>query len=76
MFNFLNNIGPTELIIVGLVLIIFFGSKKMAELGKAGGETVKEIKKIKKDYSGALKEVNKDIDDDEEEYKNEGGGEG
>ncbi len=49
MFNFLRNIGPTELIIIGVILIVFFGSKRIAELGKAGGETVKEVKKIKKD---------------------------
>jgi sec-independent protein translocase protein TatA len=60
MLSFLRNIGPTELIIIGVILIVFFGSKKIAELGKTGGETVKEVKKIKKEFTGAMDEVDKD----------------
>jgi sec-independent protein translocase protein TatA len=70
MFNFLRNIGPTELIIIGVILIVFFGAKRIAGLGKAGGETVKEFKKIKKEFSGAVTEVNKGED---EEKDTEGG---
>ena len=67
MFDFLKNIGPTELIIIGVILIVFFGSKKIVELGKAGGETFKEVKKIKKEFSGAMEEVNKGDEDKKEE---------
>lgn len=65
MLDFLKNIGPTELIIIGVILIVFFGSKKIAELGKAGGETVKEVKKIKKEFSGALDEVKEEPTEEE-----------
>ncbi|QQG41626.1 MAG: twin-arginine translocase TatA/TatE family subunit [Candidatus Woesebacteria bacterium] len=68
MFSFLKNIGPTELIIIGVILIVFFGSKKIAGLGKAGGETVREVKKIKKELSGAMDEVKED--DTKEEVEN------
>ena len=60
MFNFIKNLGPTELIIIVLILVVFFGSKKSAGLGKAGGETVKEMKKLKKEVTGAVEEVKKD----------------
>lgn len=60
MFDFLKNIGPTELIIIGVILTVFFGSKKIVDLGKASGETVKEVKKIKKELTGAMDEVKKD----------------
>ncbi|MEK7203680.1 MAG: twin-arginine translocase TatA/TatE family subunit [Patescibacteria group bacterium] len=63
MFNFLNNIGPTELIIVGLILIVFFGGKAITSLARTSGETVKEIKKIKREFT-------KTIDDDNEPSKN------
>ena len=56
MFNFLNNIGPTELIIVGLILIVFFGGKAITSLARTGGETVKEIKKIKKEFTQSLED--------------------
>lgn len=62
MFEFLKNIGPTELIIIGIILVVFFGSKKITELGKVGGETVKEVKKIKKEFGSAVEEIKKDDD--------------
>ena len=66
MFNFLRNIGPTELIIIGVILIVFFGAKRIASLGKAGGETLKEVKKIKKEFSGAVEEIKKEPVEEEE----------
>jgi len=57
MLNFLRNIGPTELIILGIILIVFFGSKKVAQLGKTAGETTKGLKKVKEEISDAIKEV-------------------
>jgi len=57
MFNFIRNIGPTELIIIGVILAIFFGSKKIAGLGKSAGEATREFKKIKKEMSRAVDEV-------------------
>ena len=57
MLNFLRNLGPTELIIIGVILIVFFGSKKIASLGKTAGETTKEFKKVKKEFSDAVTEL-------------------
>ncbi len=54
MFGFLKNIGPTELIIVALIVVIFFGAKIAAKLGKAGGETFREIKNVKKSFTEAV----------------------
>jgi len=53
----LGNIGPSELIIVGIVVLFLFGNKKMSELAKGLGESSKEFKKIKKDFE---KEINAD----------------
>jgi len=69
MLNFLKNLGPTELIIIGVILVVFFGSKKIAELGKTAGETTKELKKVKKEFSEAVTELK---DTDEPEPKKEG----
>ncbi len=58
------NIGTTELIIIGIVLVIFFGSKKLNELARGLGESSKEIKKIKKEVETAFIEKggeNKDV---------------
>ena len=40
-----KSIGTTELIIIAVVLLILFGGKKLPELGKGIGESIKEFKK-------------------------------
>lgn len=47
MLNFLKNLGPVELIIIGLIVVILFGSKIAKSLGRTSGEAIKEFKKIK-----------------------------
>lgn len=59
MLNFINNIGPTEWIIIGLVVVMFFGARIAKGLGKASGETYKEIKNIKKNFTESLEDGEK-----------------
>jgi len=40
----LGMIGPTSAILIGLVAILIFGPKKLPELGKAAGRTLREFK--------------------------------
>lgn len=68
MLNFIKNIGLGELIVIGIIIIVFFGSKKIVELGKAAGETTKEFKKIKKDF-GEAKENVEEAEEVEEENR-------
>lgn len=41
-----SNIGTTEIIIIGIVLLVLFGGKKMVELARGLGESTKELKKV------------------------------
>lgn len=59
MFNFINNIGPTELIILVLILIVFFGGRIIMRLAKTSGEIVREIKKIKKGFMHTIEDGDK-----------------
>lgn len=43
------NIGSTEILIVALVLLVFFGGKKLPELARGVGDSVKEFKKAAKE---------------------------
>ena len=56
MFDLLKNIGSTELIIILLILVIIFGANTISDMAKRGGETLKEVKKIKKDIIDATKD--------------------
>lgn len=44
MFN-LKNIGPTEIIIIAVVILIIFGGKKIPEMARGLGEAFGEFKK-------------------------------
>ena len=56
----LNAIGPVSLVVIGVVALLIFGPKKLPELGKALGTTLREFKKG----------TNGLIDDDESKKNN------
>jgi sec-independent protein translocase protein TatA len=41
----LGSIGPTELLLILLIVILIFGARKLPELGKSLGEGIKNFKK-------------------------------
>ena len=53
---FLGNIGPTEWIIIAVLLVFMFGGKKIPELARGLGRGIREFK-------DASKEVKKEIED-------------
>ncbi|HLQ72375.1 MAG TPA: twin-arginine translocase TatA/TatE family subunit [Bacillota bacterium] len=47
----LGSIGFPSLILIIIVALIIFGPKKLPEIGKAAGETLREFKKSTKDIA-------------------------
>ena len=39
------NLGPTELIIILVVVVLLFGAKKLPELGSSVGKSIRNFKK-------------------------------
>jgi len=56
MPGFLKNISSTELVILAVILITLFGSRAFISLGKTAGESVKELKKIRKNIFEPVEE--------------------
>jgi sec-independent protein translocase protein TatA len=50
----LQNIGFTEILLIGIVALILFGPQKLPEIGKMVGKTLNEFKKSAR---GLLEEV-------------------
>lgn len=49
---FLQKIGPTEIILILAVILVFFGGRKIPELMRGMGRGMKEFKDaVNKDYS-------------------------
>lgn len=61
MLNFIKNISPTELVLILIILVVLFGGKVISKLGRTGGETVKEIKKVKKAFTDTVQDVDKEV---------------
>ncbi len=51
----MGNIGTTELLLIFLIILVFFGSKKIPELAQGLGKGIREFKK-------ATRAVEEDID--------------
>ena len=45
----LGSLGPVELILIVLAIVLIFGASKLGDLGGALGKSVKEFKKATKD---------------------------
>jgi sec-independent protein translocase protein TatA len=55
-----GNIGGSELFLILLVILIFFGAKKLPELAKGLGQGIREFRKAAKDVQDEVdKEVKK-----------------
>ncbi|MFT9821070.1 twin-arginine translocase TatA/TatE family subunit [Lysinibacillus sp. NPDC056185] len=57
----MSPIGPMSLIIIGVVALLIFGPKKLPELGKAFGSTLREFKNATRGLA--------DEDDDDKKKK-------
>ena len=55
----LSNIGIPGLILILVLALIIFGPKKLPEIGRAFGQTLKEFKKSTKDLIEEDDEVSK-----------------
>ena len=46
-------LGPWELAIIAVILLLLFGAKKIPEIGKGVGGAVREFRNIKKEINGS-----------------------
>ncbi len=58
-------IGVWEWVIIALVVLLFFGGKKIPELMRGLGKGMKSFKQGMKEVEDEVKEIKKDIESDE-----------
>lgn len=54
MLDFIKNISPVEWLVLLLIIVVLFGRGILVRLGKASGETLKEVKNVKKSFNDAI----------------------
>ncbi|UCH00682.1 MAG: twin-arginine translocase TatA/TatE family subunit [Deltaproteobacteria bacterium] len=60
-------LGTTELIIIGGIVLLIFGAKRLPEIGKGLGGAIREFRKVKKDIN--LDDKGEGTEEKEEEKK-------
>jgi len=58
----MGNLGGMEIFLILLIVVIFFGAKKIPELAKGLGQGIKEFKKASADIKQEIEEGVKGID--------------
>ncbi|HTL97254.1 MAG TPA: twin-arginine translocase TatA/TatE family subunit [Holophagaceae bacterium] len=53
----MGNLGFGELLLIGAVLLLFFGPSRLPELGKSLGKGIQEFKKASKELTDTVKDV-------------------
>jgi len=52
----MGNLGLTEILLIGVVLLLFFGPSRLPELGKALGKGIQEFKKASREIADSVKD--------------------
>jgi len=63
------SLGPWEIALIFLFIIIVFGGKKLPELARGLGLGLKEFKKAKKEIADEVKNVSDEVADPEKEIE-------
>jgi len=59
---FLGGLGGWEILLILMVLLIFFGAKKIPELAKGLGKGIKEFKNATNEIKDEIEDSVKDLD--------------
>ncbi len=65
----IGKVGPTELILVLLIVLIIFGVGKLPEIGGALGKAIRDFRKAQKEIDETVEGVKKDLTAEEEGEK-------
>ncbi len=62
----MGNLGATEIILILLVILIFFGAKKIPELAQGLGKGIREFRKATREIEDNIQDEVKKVDDKSE----------
>lgn len=61
--NVMGNIGGQELFLILLIVLIFFGAKKLPDLARGLGQGIREFRKAARDVQEEVEKETKKIDE-------------
>lgn len=66
------NLGPQEIALIFLVVLLLFGAKKIPELARGLGKSMGEFKRARQEFEDEIHRAEVDASKDDEEAKPEG----
>lgn len=63
----MSNLGSSEILVIGVVLLLLFGNKRVKEFAKKLGKSEVELKKIQDEYKKVLTNSVSEEDEEKEE---------
>lgn len=57
MFNLLKNIGPTELVLIAVIIFLIFGSRTLVKFSRKLGTGSKELSKVKRELDSVKSDL-------------------
>jgi sec-independent protein translocase protein TatA len=60
--NLIMGLSPAELMVVGMIILVLFGGRKIPELMKGLGQGIREFNNAKANIESEVKENMKEID--------------
>jgi len=63
MINLIFGLGPAEIGVVAMVVLVLFGGRKIPELMKGLGQGIKEFNKAKANIETEVTETMKELED-------------
>jgi sec-independent protein translocase protein TatA len=58
-----GNLGGSELFLILLIVLVFFGAKKLPDLAKGLGQGIREFRKAAKDVQDEVEKERKKLED-------------
>jgi sec-independent protein translocase protein TatA len=60
-------LGTTELIVIGVIIFVIFGAKRLPEIGKGLGGAIREFRNVKKEIASEKPSAHDDTEKDQQE---------
>jgi sec-independent protein translocase protein TatA len=67
MYNLIFGMGPQEILVVALIILVLFGGRKIPELMRGLGQGIREFNNAKANIESEVKESIKEIEKETKE---------
>jgi len=72
MFNLIFGMGPQEILVIALIILVLFGGRKIPELMRGLGQGIREFNNAKANIESEVKDSMKELEEKSKEKQKSG----